>query len=62
MIPEFKIYYPILFDIFLTFATSEPKQQNLISARIESPDSLTYTVVQPALNGPNQQIKLQLTS
>ena len=37
MLPEFKIYYPIPFNIFLTFATTkvigEPKQQNLISAK-----------------------------
>ena len=37
MLPEFKIHEPILFGIFLTFATiklvGEPKQQNLISAK-----------------------------
>ena len=37
MLPEFKIYQPIQFGIFLTFATikvvGEPKQQNLISAK-----------------------------
>ena len=37
MLPEFKIHKPILFGIFLTFATikvvGEPKQQNLISAK-----------------------------
>ena len=39
MLSEFKIYQPIQFGIFLTFATikiaGETKQQNLISARIE---------------------------
>ena len=42
--PEFKIYQPIQFGIFLIFATinidSEPEQQNLISARIECLESL----------------------
>ena len=37
MLPEFKMYQPILFGIFLTFVTikvlAEPKQQNLISAK-----------------------------
>ena len=37
MLPEFKIHQPILFGIFLTFATikvvGEPKQQNLISTK-----------------------------
>ena len=39
MLPELKIYQPIVFGIFLTFVTikigDETKQQNLISARIE---------------------------
>ena len=37
MLPEFEMYEPIQFDIFLTFATIKvvggPKQQNLISAK-----------------------------
>ena len=37
MLPEFKIYQPIQFGIFLTFATikvvGETTQQNLISAK-----------------------------
>ena len=37
MLPEFKMYQPIQFGIFLTFVTikvvGEPKQQNLISAK-----------------------------
>ena len=44
MLPEFKIYQPIQFGIFLTFATikiaGETKYQNLISARIKSLESL----------------------
>ena len=43
-LPEFKIYQPILFGIFLIFETiniaSEPNQQNLISARIVCLESL----------------------
>ena len=39
MLPELKIYQPIVLGIFLTFVTikigDETKQQNLISARIE---------------------------
>ena len=37
MLPEFKMYQPIQFGIFVTFVTikvvGEPKQQNLISAK-----------------------------
>ena len=39
MLPEFKIYKPIQFGIFLTLGTiktaGETQQQNLISSRIE---------------------------
>ena len=62
MLPEFKIYQPIQFGIFLTFATlkiaGKTKQQILISARIESLEPL-YLHSHPALDETSKTATLQ---